>query len=157
MNYIFCALLGAFFLSISDILTKYSLNNGKSQLEYIFWSHGVVYIICILLLFLILGFKPVNFLLNKKTNNINQVLNLNLDKSRYAILLSGFFGFLALITIIYTFSISQNIGYTVAIISSTAVFSLILSYFFLNGTINKLGILGIVFVLIGVFLISKCN
>lgn len=157
MNYIFFALLSALFLSISDILSKYSLNNGKSSFEYIFWSHGVVYIVCILLLLLILWIKPFNFLLNNKTNNVNEVLNLNLDKTRYAIILSGVFGFLALITIIYTFSISQNIGYTIAIISSTAIFSLIFSYLFLKGNINFIGILGIIFILIGVYLISKCD
>ena len=42
--YIFFALLSALLLSFSDILAKYSLDKGKSNFEYIFWSHGVIYL-----------------------------------------------------------------------------------------------------------------
>tara|TARA_B100001142_G_C14152414_1_gene585080 strand:- start:333 stop:815 length:483 start_codon:yes stop_codon:yes gene_type:complete len=153
--YIFFALLSALLLSFSDILTKYALDKGKSNFEYIFWSHGVIYIACIIILLLYLKFNPLKLLLNK--DKIKDILKIEFNSTRYAIVLSGIFGFLALITIIYTFKISKNIGYTVAVISTTCLFSLILSYFFLDAPINYKGLIGILFILIGVYLIGNCG
>ena len=153
--YIFFALLSALLLSFSDILAKYSLDKGKSNFEYIFWSHGIIYLACIIILLLYLKYNPLKLLLNK--DKIKDILKLKFNSTRYAILLSGICGFLALITIIYTFKISKNIGYTVAIISTTCLFSLILSYFFLGSPINSNGLFGILFILIGVYLIGTCG
>ena len=153
--YIFFALLSALLLSFSDILAKYSLDKGTSNFEYIFWSHGIIYLACIIILLIYLKYNPLKLLLNK--DNIKDILKLEFNTTRYAIILSGIFGFLALITIIYTFKISQNIGYTVAVISTTCLFSLILSYFFLGSPINSKGLFGIVFILIGVYLIGNCG
>jgi len=153
--YIFFALLSALLLSFSDILAKYSLDKGTSNFEYIFWSHGIIYLACIIILLIYLKYNPLKLLLNK--DKIKDILKLEFNYTRYAIILSGIFGFLALITIIYTFKISQNIGYTVAVISTTCLFSLILSYFFLGAPINSKGLFGIVFILIGVYLIGNCG
>ena len=153
--YIFFAILSALLLSFSDILTKYALDKGTSNFEYIFWSHGIIYIVCIIILLLYLKFNPLKLLLNK--DKIKDILKLEFNNTRYAIVLSGIFGFLALITIIYTFKISKNIGYTVAVISTTCLFSLILSYFFLDAPINYKGLIGILFILIGVYLIGNCG
>ena len=152
--YIILALVSALMLSLSDILTKYALNNGKSSFEYIFWSHGVIYVICIIALLVILKYKKIKSLTNN--DSINSMVKLKFDKTRYAILLSGIIAFLALITIIYTFSISKNIGYTVAIISTTALFSYIISYFLFNSKIDIKGFLGILLIIFGVYLISTC-
>ncbi len=152
--YIILALVSALMLSFSDILTKYALNNGKSSFEYIFWSHGVIYVICIIALLVILKYKKIKSLTNN--DSINSMVKLKFDKTRYAILLSGIIAFLALITIIYTFSISKNIGYTVAIISTTALFSYIISYFLFNSKIDIKGFLGILLIIFGVYLISTC-
>ena len=153
--YIFFAILSDLLLSFSDILTKYALDKGTSNFEYIFWSHGIIYIVCIIILLLYLKFNPLKLLLNK--DKIKDILKLEFNNTRYAIVLSGIFGFLALITIIYTFKISKNIGYTVAVISTTCLFSLILSYFFLDAPINYKGLIGILFILIGVYLIGNCG
>jgi len=153
--YIFFALLSALLLSFSDILAKYSLDKGTSNFEYIFWSHGIIYLACIIILLIYLKYNPLKLLLNK--DKIKDILKLEFNMTRYAIILSGIFGFLALITIIYTFKISQNIGYTVAVISTTCLFSLILSYFFIGSPINSKGLFGIVFILIGVYLIGNCG
>ena len=149
------AILSALFLSISDILSKYALDNGISNFEYIFWSHGIIYVACIIILLIFLQLNPIKLLLNK--DNIKDILKIKFNKTRYAILLSGLFGFIALITIIYTFKISKNIGYTVAVISTTCVFSLILSYFFLDSPINTKGVIGMLFILVGVYLIGNCS
>ena len=90
-------------------------------------------------------------------HKIKDILKIKFNNTRYAILLSGLFGFLALITIIYTFKISKNIGYTVALISTTCLFTLIFSYIFLGNPINMVGIVGIIFIIIGVYLIGTCG
>ena len=153
--YIFYSLLASLLLSISDILSKYSSDKGISNFEYIFWSHGIIYFICVICLIFYLSYKPIKFLLGNHT--IKDILKIKFDKTRYAILLSGIFGFIALCIITYTFQISKNIGYTVALISTTSVFSLILSYIFLGAPINMLGIIGIIFIIIGVSLIGNCG
>ena len=153
--YIFYSLLGALFLSISDILSKYATDKGVSNFEYIFWSHGIIYVICIIGLLLYLNYNPLKLFINN--DKITDILKIKFNTKRYAILLSGLFGFFALITIIYTFQISKNIGYTVGLISTTCFFSLIFSYIFLGAPINMIGILGILFILIGVYLIGKCG
>lgn len=153
--YVFFSLLGALFLSISDILSKYAIDKGSSNFEYIFWSHGIIYCVCIISLLIYLNYNPLKLLVNN--HKIKDILKIKFNNTRYAILLSGLFGFLALITIIYTFKISKNIGYTVALISTTCLFSLILSYIFLGSPINMLGIVGIIFILIGVYLIGNCG
>lgn len=153
--YIFYALLAALFLSISDILSKYATDKGISNFEYIFWSHGVMYCFCIIGLILYLNYNPLKLLLNN--HKIKDIIKIKFNKPRYSILLSGLFGFLALITIIYTFTISKNIGYTVGLISTTCLFTLIFSYIFLGDPINIMGIIGIIFILIGVYLIGNCG
>ena len=153
--YILFALLSALFLSISDILSKYALDQGKSNFEYIFWSHGIIYVLCIIILLVYLSYNPLKLLLNN--NKIKDILKIEFNNTRYAIILSGIFGFLALITIIYTFKISKNIGYTVALISTTCLFSLLFSYYFFGAPINKIGLLGILFIFIGVCLIGNCG
>ena len=53
MNYLLYSLLGAIFLSISDVASKYALDNKISNLTYVTWSHGVLYVV-LLTIFIIL-------------------------------------------------------------------------------------------------------
>lgn len=78
-------------------------------------------------------------------------------KAGCASLLAGLFGFFALITINYAFTKSNNIGYTVALISTTILITLIISCLFFNKPLETRGIIGILTILIGVYLISTCN
>ena len=155
MNYIFFSILGALFLSLSDILSKYVLNNEISYVNYIFWSHGITYLLCtVILLFIAYKFK---FLLSNSTNLKNIVKLHRKNNVNLCIFLSGILGFLALITIIYSFSISKNIGYNVSIISCTCLITLLLSIIFFKAKIESKGIAGCVLIFIGVLLISQCN
>ena len=49
MNYLLYSLLGAFFLSISDIASKYAIDNKVSNLTYVTWSHGVLYVVVLII------------------------------------------------------------------------------------------------------------
>ena len=61
----------------------------------------------ILILLVILRYKKIKSLTNNDT--VNEMVKIKFDKTRFAILLSGAIAFIALLTIIYTFSISKNI------------------------------------------------
>lgn len=161
MEYLFFAIIGALLLSISDLLSKYALNNNVSNFKFIFWSHGVIYIICIiLLLFVFLFVRPI-FLVDEMGNKkygISKLIELpDNKKTIIAIFLSGVIAFSALISIIYSFKISENIGYTTAIISTSCLFTLIFSVFFLGSKIEIKGVLGSLLIVAGIVLISMCS
>lgn len=148
MKYILAALSGAFLLSLSDLCSNYALENGLTNLKHTFWSHGVVYLIAILVAIYLMSEK------GKIVNNIKFPEN---KKAGWASMMAGMFGFMALLTINYAFSHSKNIGYTVALISTTSLITLILSYLVFNKPLETKGTIGIFTILIGVYLISTCN
>ena len=148
MNYIFAALTGALLLSLSDLCTNYALENGLTNLKHTFWSHGVVYLIAILVALYIMSEK------GQISSNIRFPEN---KKAGWASLMAGLFGFLALLTINYAFSRSKNIGYTVALISTTSLITLVLSNIVFNKPLETKGAIGIFAILIGVYLISLCK
>lgn len=159
MNYIFFSLLGALLLSISDLCSKYALNNGVSNINYIFWSHGITYFVCLIILLLLTYFLSITFLTNNsRMKSLYDIVKLNKNrKVNMATLCSGIFGFVALVSIIYSFTISDNIGYNSAIISSACLFTLIFSTLFLNASIELKGIIGVIFIIVGLILISRCS
>ena len=148
MSYIIAALTGAFLLSLSDISSNYALENGLSNLTHTFWSHGVVYLIAILVAI---------YLMSKKGEILSNIRFPENKKAGWASLMAGLFGFLALITINYAFSRSKNIGYTVALISTTSLITLVLSNILFNKPFETKGTVGIFSILIGVYLISLCK
>lgn len=162
MNYMLYALLGAVFLSISDIASKYAIDNKVSNLTYITWSHGVLYVV-VLTIFIILCLKYQwkKFILYSKESNsryktLYNILKLPNDwKSIVSVILGGIFGFLALIIIIMAFQRSVNIGYTVAVISTTSAITAILTWLIFKVKLNFFGILGICLIISGCFLIGK--
>jgi uncharacterized membrane protein len=159
MSYIFFSLLGALLLSLSDLFSKYALNNGISNINYIFWSHGITYFVCLILLLLLTYGLSITFLTNNsRMSSLYDIVKLNKNrKVNIATICSGVCGFMALLVIIYSFSISENIGYNSAIISSACLFTLIFSILFLKASIEFKGILGCIFIIVGLILISRCS
>ena len=155
MLYLLLALIAALGFSLSDICVKYVIDNGVSNFQYLFWSHGVMYAILFFLLIFVLMYIPMKFLTNKK--KLSENITLPKGKKGALVLLSGVLAFSAMVLVIYAFKISKNIAYTVAVISTTSVFTLIFSSILLGHQINFYGTLGILFILIGVFFISKCD
>ena len=68
MNYILLALLAAFFISVTDICNKSLINDGVSNFKYTFWTRGVVYGICIILLVLFVINYPNSDMTDNDTN-----------------------------------------------------------------------------------------
>ena len=159
MNYIILCLMGALMFSVSDLFTKYVLNNGMSNINYIFWSRGITYLICLILLVVLTYLFSIKFLANNsKNDNIYELIKLNKRKDlNYACIISGILSLFAIILIIYSFSVSKNIGYNVAIVSSTCLFTLIISSIFLKTKIELQGLMGCILIILGVFLISRTN
>ena len=87
--------------------------------------------------------------------NFSDMVKLPKDtKTILLTVLAGLASFTAILITYYSFKYSKNVAYTVAIISSTCVFTLLLSKFVFKTEINKLGLFGIAFIILGVYLIS---
>ena len=154
MNYIFLALLSAIFISITDICNKSLINKGVSNFKYTFWTRGVVYGICIILLVLFVIYNPSSDMTNDDTN-FSDMIKLPEGKNiLLTTILAGLASFTTIIITYYSFKYSENIGYTVAIISSTCIFTLLLSNYFFKTSIDRMGLIGIGFVITGVYFIS---
>ena len=157
MNYIFFAVIAAICISIADISNKYLMENGISSVKYTFWTHGVIYSICLILLITILLYYPISHITNNETN-LKDMITLPNDRNIILLtIIAGLASFIAIFFIFFSFKLSKNIGYTVAIISSTCIFTLLLSKYFFNTDINKYGLMGIMMVISGVYLISLTN
>ena len=73
--------------------------------------------------------------------------------------LAGCFGFAALVLINYAFKSNSknNIGYVVAVLSTTSVITLLLAVALFNKPVQWPGAFGVCFTLICVLLISGCG
>lgn len=157
--YIILVIIASFFFSISDITQKYALDNGISNIQYIFWSHGIVYFVCISLLVIFLLFYPIKVFLQRNGNFTDTALLQlpPLTNTRIAVLISGLFAFTGLIFLVFAYQKCQNVGYAAAIISCTSIFTLLLSWYFLNQTIDIKALIGCIIIIFGVYLIASTN
>ena len=157
--YILLALIASFFFAISDVSQKYALENGVSNIQYLFWSHGLVYFICLALLVLILLFYPINAFIHKNGNFPNNgLLQLpQITKTRIAVLLSGFLAYIGLILLVFAYKKCHNVGYVAAIISCTSIFTLFFSSYIFNLKIQGKAIIGCIIIIFGVYLIASTN
>ena len=154
MNYIFLALLSALFISITDVCNKSLINKGISSFKYTFWTRGIIYVICLLILLIFVVMNPQSNITNNDTN-ISDMIRLPKDKNVILLtILAGIASFISIIITYYSFKESNNISYTVAIISTTCIFTLLLSKLLFNTEINHIALLGICFIILGVYLIS---
>ena len=155
MLYIYLALFSALGFSLSDLCSKYLLDNGISNLQFLFYSHGIIFVSLCIISILIVSFFSIGILTNN--NKYLEVVNFPKDKRGLILVIASTISFLALISLIYAFKISKNIGYTVAIVSTTSLFTLFLSRLIFGHKIQLIGLLGVLLIVSGVFLISKCN
>jgi drug/metabolite transporter (DMT)-like permease len=147
-----CAALG---FSISDICSKYLLEEGISNLQYLFWSHGILFL-TLTVLFMIIGTKySLKFLTNG--DGYDKLFKIPTGKLLLILLLATLTSFLGLVILIYAFKISKNIGYISAVVGTTSLITFVLSWLVFGKTPEMLGILGALFILFGVYLISKCD
>ena len=145
MNYAIAALAGALFLSISDMFANYALESGLSTLNHCFWSHAVVYVVAITGAILLLSEQ------GQIRSNVGFPDNTKAGLSSIA---AGVFAVLALFAINHAFAHSKNIGYTVTLVSTTGLITLLVSTMLLGKQLQSRGTLGCGFVLVGVWLIS---
>ena len=152
---IILSLFAALGFSISDICSKYLLENGISNLQYLFWSHGVLFL-GFTILFMIIGTKfSLKFLTNG--DNYSNLTKLPSGKLLLVLLLATITSFLGLIVLIYAFKIAKNIGYISAVVGTTSLITFLLSWLIFDKQPEAIGLLGAIFILFGVYLISKCE
>ena len=152
MLYIFLALLAAFGFSVSDICSKYLLNHGVSNLQFLFWAHGIAFVV-LTLTFMIIGQKfSINFLTNG--DNYSKLLSYPKGNLSWIIILCSLASFFGLVCLIYAFKISDNIGYTSAVVGTVTMITFFLSWIVFGKKPKLKGLIGAGLILFGVYLIS---
>lgn len=155
MLYIYLALFSALTFSLSDITTKYLLDNNVSNLQYLFWGQGIIYILLILTTIIFATFYSYNILTNGEP--LLNVVKYPPGKLGIIIVVSTIFSFLGLLSLIYAFKISNNIAYTASIVGTTSLMTFFFSWLFFKKKAEFKGLLGGILILFGVYLISKCD
>ena len=152
MLYIFLALLAAFGFSVSDICSKYLLNHGISNLRFLLWAHGIAYVV-LTLVFMIIGRKfKIKFLTNG--DNFKQLLDYPRGNLGWILILCSVASFFGLVSLIYAFKISDNIGYTSAVVGTVTMITFFLSWIVFGKKPQLKGLIGAGLILFGVYLIS---
>lgn len=155
MLYIYLALFSALTFSLSDITTKYLLDNGVSNLQYLFWGQGMIYILLTIVTIIIATIYSYNILTNG--DSLLKVINYPSGKLGLIIFVSAILSFLGFLSLIYAFKISINIGYTASIVGTTSLMTFFFSWLFFKKKTEFKGLIGAISILFGVFLISKCD
>jgi len=153
MLYVYLALLSAFGFSLSDITSKYLLNHGISSLRYLFWCHGLIYLFFVVLAMILAAKFSLNFLTNK--DSYTQILTFPKGKLGALMIFATIVSLCSLISLLYAFKISDNIGYTSALVGTTAMITFLLSWLIFNKKPEPIGLIGAALIFTGVFLISK--
>jgi hypothetical protein len=104
MLYIYLALLSAFGFSISDLCSKYLFDNNVSNLQFIFWGHGILYIILTILAVIVSSYVSIGYFTNNK--KYLDVFKFPSGNKGCIIILATIASFLALLSLLYSFKIS---------------------------------------------------
>ena len=149
MLYIYLALFSALTFSLSDITTKYLLDNGVSNLQYLFWGQGMIYILLTILTIIFATIYSYNILTNGEP--LLNVIKYPPGKLGLVIFVSTIFSFMGLLSLIYAFKISKNIGYTASIVGTTSLMTFFFSWLFFNKKAELKGLIGAVNIIWCVF------
>jgi drug/metabolite transporter (DMT)-like permease len=152
MLYIFLALLAAFGFSVSDICSKYLLNQGISNLQFLFWAHGIAFVVLTIVFMLIGRRYTLKFLTNG--DNYKELLSYPKGNLGWVLVLCSLASFFGLVCLIYAFKISDNIGYTSAVVGTVTMITFFLSWIVFGKKPQLKGLIGAVVILFGVYLIS---
>lgn len=153
MIHIWLALLSAISFSLSDISTKYLLNNNINNIQILFWGRGILILILTIMMICITSYYGITLFSKKKYMD---TLKISSPKMCIVLVISGIISFVGYIALLYAYKISKNIGFIVPIVSTTSLFTLVLSTIFFKTKTYILGVIGSILILLGVFCISKC-
>jgi len=155
MLYIYLALISAFCFSFSDICSKYLIDNGISNMKFLFWAHGIIFTILGLIAIFIASYYSLNYLTNKE--KYLDVIKFPMNKKGFIIIISSLISYIGLLSLIFAFKISKNIGYTSAIVGTTSLITLILSVVVLKHSFEWKGVVGVLLVVSGIYFISQTD
>jgi transporter family protein len=137
---LFISLLIAFLWGLSPIIHKSLLNKFNPLSLMLFFSVG--YFLCLLLL-LPFHYKTIK----------GDVLNLTTNDIKLLLISATITGFLANFLFYYVLK-SNNSSIVAALGSTSPLFTLLIAYFLMTEKVNSYGILGIIFIVVGVICIS---
>ena len=80
-----------------------------------------------------------------------------MNKKGLIIIISSVISYIGLLSLIFAFKISKNIGYTSAIVGTTSLITLILSVIILKHSVEWKGVVGVLLVVAGVYFISQTD
>ena len=155
MLYIYLALVSAFCFSLSDICSKYLIDNGISNMKFLFWAHGIIFTVLGSIAVFIASYYSLNYLTNKE--KYLNVIKFPMNKKGLIIIISSVISYIGLLSLIFAFKISKNIGYTSAIVGTTSLITLILSVIILKHGIEWKGVVGVLLVVTGIYFISQTD
>ena len=143
--YIILALITSFLWGIQPVLHKHSLQKFDGTTIMLLTSF--IYFVAVFITF---------FLTKNQKIIIKDIKKMNKIDSTIIICTAIFTAFLT--NVIYFYILKDNESSIIsALIYSSPVFTLIVSYLFLNEKLEAIGIIGILFVLVGVICISLNN
>ena len=90
-------------------------------------------------------------------DKIRNILKLPKGKLGFIVILASIFSFIGLVSLIYAFKISENIGYTSAVVGTVSLITFFFSWILFDKKPEGKGLFGAVLILAGVYLISKCK
>ena len=138
--YICIALFVAFLGGITPIIHKHVLQNINKASILVFG--GIAYCCCIFCLF-IWNYDVI-------INDYSKITDNDLFWIMFAAIVDVFLANLLYLYVLKT----HNSSLVAALIYSSPIFTLLLAYLFLNEKVDKYGILGIIFIILGVGCIS---
>ena len=153
MLYIYLALFSAFGFSISDLCSKYLFDNNVSNLQFLFWGHGILYLTLSILAIIIMSYLSIGYFTNNK--KYLDVFKFPSGSKGGILILATIASFLGLLSLLYAFKISINIAYTSAIVSTASLITLLINRIVFKKKIKLSGLLGIVLIISGVYCISR--
>lgn len=155
MLYIYLSLFAALCFSFTDITTKILLNNGVSNLQYLFWTKGIIFTLITLLILCFAIYFSFKVLTNG--DGFSQILTIPNMKIGFYMIITTIFSFIGLVALVYAFNISDNVGYTSTIVRTTALMTFFLLWLIYGKKPELIGLQGAVLIIIGVFFIGQCK
>ena len=155
MLYIYLALFSALGFSISDLCSKYLFDNNVSTLQYLFWGHGILYILLAIVAIVTTSYFSIGYFTNNK--KYLDVVKFPSGNKGLIIILASLLSFLGVLSLLYAFKISINIAYTSAIVSTVSLITLLINRLVFKKKIQLSGLVGILLIISGVYFISRCQ
>jgi drug/metabolite transporter (DMT)-like permease len=140
LNWLSLSIVVLIILAVQDIMHRYLMKEGFNAIEIVFYGFIPTIITAIIYIY----YKSLQLRQPSITN-------------AGIFLISGILSFISYLLIREAQIISPNIGYVNAIIYSSAIFTIVLTGYLFRDNLEWKGILGALFIIIGIALMTSIN